>query len=202
MLCALLFVMVHADIILAQDITRNIEGKIVDSIDVPLIGVDILIESESLQGIRGASSNDNGYFHTPNLSVGIYKMSVSMIGFQKVVINDIHIALGATTSLGTIHLKTQSIETEEVIVSGNTTLIDPSSTEYGGILRSKEFKNLPLDRDYKSIVALLPMTNLSYFGDQVNFAGATGNPGFDLLSDYPRTTREYKALAKFRFSHC
>ena len=82
--------------------------------------------------------------------------------------------LGSTTSLGTIVLQQQSIETEEIIISGNKTLIDPTSTEYGGTLRSKDFENLPLDRDYKSIVALLPLANTSYFGDQVNFAGATG----------------------------
>ena len=158
----------------AQDISGNIEGKIVDSLDVPLIGADILAESESLQRTSGASTNNNGYFYIPNLPVGVYKISVSMMGFQKVVITEVHILLGATNSLGTIHLKMQSIETDEVVISGNKVLIDPSSTEYGGILRSNDFKNLPLDRDYKSIVALLPLANTSYFGDQVNFAGATG----------------------------
>ncbi len=172
--CALIFVALQSGMIRAQNITGNIEGKIVDSIDVPLTGADILVEGESLQGIRGASTNDNGYFYIPNLPVGSYKLSVSMIGYQKVIIDEVHIFLGSTTSLGILHLKSHSIETDEIVVSGNKELIDPSSTEYGGMLQSNNFKNLPLDRDYKSIAALLPMANSSYFGDQVNFAGATG----------------------------
>ena len=170
----LVFIIVSWIIIHAQDITGNIEGYIVDSLRTPLVGVNVLLESDNLQGIKGTSTNNNGYFYIPNLPVGVYNISVSMMGFQKVVITEVHILLRATNSLGTIHLKMQSIETDEVVISGNKVLIDPSSTEYGGILRSNDFKNLPLDRDYKSVVALLPLANTSYFGDQINFAGATG----------------------------
>ena len=170
----LLFLTFNSILAFGQDITGNIEGRIADTTDSPLTGVNILLESENLQGIRGSSSDINGYFQVLALPSGKYKIKVSMVGYQKIIYTDVHILLGATTSLGTIILHQQSIETDEVVVSGNKVLVDPSSTEYGGTLRSKDFANLPLDRDYKSMIALMPQANYSFLGDQVNIAGATG----------------------------
>ena len=160
--------------ILPQSITGNLEGRIIDSLGTPLGGVNILLESENLQGIRGSSSDINGYFHVLALPTGKYKVEITMVGFQKVVYTDIHILLGSTTSLGTIILQQKSIETNEVIVSGNKVLIDPNSTAYGGTLRSKDFENLPIERNYQNIISLLPQANLSYYGDGVNIGGSTG----------------------------
>ncbi len=167
-----LILLLFLKISFAQDITGSLEGKVFDSTGTPLSGVNILLGSENLQGTRGTSTDERGYFQIIALPVGVYQVQITMVGFKKTVYTDIHILLGSTTSLGTIVLQQQSIETEEIIISGNKTLIDPTSTEYGGTLRSKDFENLPLDRDYKSIVALLPQANSSYLGDQVNFAGS------------------------------
>ena len=52
--------------------------------------------------------------------------------------------------------------------------LDPTSTTYGGNLRSNDFEKLPIDRSYKSIVTLLPQANTSYYGDEANIGGGTG----------------------------
>ena len=53
-------------------------------------------------------------------------------------------------------------------------LIDPVSTSAGGNLTSGTYRALPSDRDYQSIVTLVPGANASSFGDRANLSGATG----------------------------
>ncbi len=48
------------------------------------------------------------------------------------------------------------------------------STTAGGSLTAGVFDNLPVTRDYMSIAALLPNVSVSYLGDGVNIAGASG----------------------------
>ncbi len=161
-------------IALGQDISGNIEGYIVDTLGSPLTGVNILLESENLQGTLGAATNDEGYFRIINLPVGIYIVKISSIGYQKITFQNVQVQLGKTIFLGEIQLKPQNIDLPEVVISGNTLSIDPNSTVVGANLHLKDFERLPLDRNYRSVAALLPMANTSYLGDEINIAGATG----------------------------
>ena len=161
-------------IALGQDISGSIEGYIVDTLGSPLTGVNILLESENLQGTLGAATNDEGYFRIINLPVGIYNVKISSIGYQKITFQNVQIQLGKTIFLGEIQLKSQNIDLPEVFISGNTLSIDPNLTVVGANLHLKDFERLPLDRNYRSVAALLPQANTSYLGDEINIAGATG----------------------------
>ena len=57
------------------------------------------------------------------------------MGFREVIIEDIQIRLGKTTSAGEIKLKQQTYNLPEITVSGEKQVIDPSSSTYGGNLR-------------------------------------------------------------------
>lgn len=159
---------------LAQEITGKIEGRIVDSTGTPLYGVNISLQSENLQGIQGTSTNDDGFFRIFGLPVGFYKVKISFIGYREIVFKNVQISLGKSTNLGEIALKSQTYNLPEVVVSGEKFIIDPVSTTYGGNLNSKSFENLPVDRNYRSMISLLPQANTSYYGDEVNIGGATG----------------------------
>ncbi len=160
--------------VLAQDITGNTEGRVSDTTGVPLPGVNISLQSESLQGTKGTSSDDKGYFYIFALPVGSYEVKISIVGYRDVTIENVQIGLGKTTYLGEIKLKQQAINLPEVTISGEKYIIDPTSTTYGGNIQPKYFDQLPVDRDYKSIVTLLPQANTSFYGDGANIGGATG----------------------------
>ena len=160
-------------LILAQDITGNIEGLIADSTGELLAGVNISLLSAALLGNRGTATNKNGYFQILSLPVGKYTIRITAVGFSLINIEDVEVKLGKTTGLGVIVLKQQAIDLPEISVSGNKPIIDPVSTSYGGNLNSKEFEKFPVDRNYKNIAALLPQANISYYGDKVSFGGAT-----------------------------
>lgn len=158
----------------AQETSGNLEGRVTDTTGIPLSGVNISIQSESLQGIRGTITNDDGYFRIFSLPVGDYIVRISIVGYRDVVIEDVQIRLGKTNNLGEVRLESQTIKLPEVTVSGEKQIIDPTSTNYGGNLSSKDFSQLPIDRNYKNIVTLLPHANASYYGDEANIGGGTG----------------------------
>jgi hypothetical protein len=161
--------------ILAQSVTGNLEGRITDTTGSPLAGVNILLQSESLQGARGTATSHDGYFRFLSLPTGIFSIKVSSVGFRPLLISKVSVSLGKTTNIGVLHLKQEAVSLPEITVSGEKPIIDPVSTTYGGNIRAASFEQLPTERDYADIATLLPQTNVSYYyRDKANIGGATG----------------------------
>ncbi len=171
----LLFIFLGTNNLSAQSTTANLEGWILDSNNNPVATANIIVSSSDLQGSRGISTDERGYFRITSIPIGIYSIKISHISYQKVTINNINLYLGQTTSLGEIHLQQSTIETSEVIVSAGKPLIDTRSTTNGKSLSAKQFEQLPIERNYFHVAELLPNANLSYKKDVgTNFAGGTG----------------------------
>ncbi len=158
----------------SQDITGSLTGQVSNTLGAAVTGVNISVQSDNLQGIKGTATDKNGFFRIIKLPPGIYKIRLSSVGFREVLIEDVQIILGKTTNLGEIKLKEEAVTLPEINVSGKRSVIDPVSTSYGGNINSKSFEQLPVDRNYVNIATLLPQANTSYYGDQPNIGGATG----------------------------
>jgi hypothetical protein len=160
--------------IMPQDITGNLNGQVIDSVGVPVSDVDIIISGSSLQGTRGASTDKHGYFIIRELPAGLFNLIVSAVGYQTLTFYDVNIQLGKTTTLGIIKLRQSTFQTSEVIVYDKKSVIDPTSTTVGGNLSHKTFNALPTDRNFRSMISLIPQVNTSYLGDEANISGSTG----------------------------
>jgi len=106
--------------------------------------------------------------------VGEYTVKLSHLSYQEQTIAGVRVRLGQTTTLGDVRLSEQVYEQPAVEVSAKVPLIDPRSTETGGVLNTKEYSALPIERDYRSVATLLPQVSPSYLGDGMNVAGSTG----------------------------
>ena len=158
----------------AQHVTGDLQFIVTDSLGEPLPGVNAIVTGSHVQGDRGAASDNLGYCNVLALPPGIVTVRLSHAGYQPVVFDNVLIQLGKTTGLGEIRLRQRTLDMPELVISGQRATIDPSTTTYGSNLRPSDFENLPVDRNYRSMVSLLPQANTSYFGDEVNVAGATG----------------------------
>ena len=79
----LLFFMFPVGILFAQDLT--ISGKIVDSQDVGVSFVNILLFSEESENpIKGTTTSNSGEFELSKINVGSYKIKINHIGYQKI----------------------------------------------------------------------------------------------------------------------
>ena len=158
----------------AQETTGNIEGRVLDERRSPLAQAHLLVAGPALQGKRVAWTDDQGYFRVPALPVGLYIATVSGMTYRSVTFENVRVQLGATTTLGNIRMDIAAHEVQGTTTVAARQLIDPASTSVGGNLTSGTYTALPSDRDYQSIVTLVPGANGSSFGDRANLSGATG----------------------------
>jgi hypothetical protein len=170
----LIVIISNIHLAIPQEVTGNLEGRVLDSKNATVPGVTIIVTSPSLQGERGVSSDKNGFFRLLLLPSGKYTVNISHVAFHTLTINDVHIRLGKTTAVGDVILQESTVGMPEVVISGERPLIDPNSTTSGLNLTREKFEDLPLDRNYRSLSTILPEASLSYYGDEVNISGATG----------------------------
>jgi hypothetical protein len=159
----------------AQEITGNIEGLLEDENGDPVAFANAVVSGPSLQGSRGVMSTADGYFGVFKLPVGTYTVSISHVSYKPATVEDVIVRLGRTTTLGMVQLKAALFEAPAIIVTERKKLIDPLTLAIGTNLTSDEFRELPINRDYKTITTLVPLVNESFQGDESNFAGSTGH---------------------------
>jgi outer membrane receptor for ferrienterochelin and colicin len=159
----------------SQEVTGNLEGRILQVEGKPLAQVNITIHGPSLQGQRGTASDHDGYFRLLRLPVGAYTVKLSHVAHQEVSYENIPIRLGKTTTLGEVRLQSRMVEMAEVVVSGERPVIDPTTTTIGENLQPETFNNLPVERNFRTIPTLVPQANTSFYGDEANISGSTGS---------------------------
>jgi len=158
----------------AQQVTGDIQGRILGSGGQPIAEVQVTATSPSLQGNRQTLSDARGRFILQSLPTGSYSIGIRRIGYGPLRFQDISVRLGSTTSLGDVPLEAQAVEIPEVVVSAATPVIDPVSAASGATLDSSQFLSLPSDRSFRSLIAYVPQANVSFYGDGVNVGGSTG----------------------------
>lgn len=158
----------------SQAVTGELEGWVVDPAGNPLAEALVTTEGPRLQLPRTAQSDPRGYFRIQAVPSGLYTVRLRLIGRRPIALQHVMVALDRTTSLGVIRLEPRAVELPEIIVSGERPVIDPSTTALATNLQAEDFSPLPVERNYRSIVALAPQANASFLGDETNIAGASG----------------------------
>ena len=158
----------------AQDITGALQGTVVSPEGKPAPEVRISVTGPYLQGSRETLTDHDGFFQFLILPPGKYALHVTRIGLRTLDVRDIVVELGRTAAVGPLRLETQPIELKPVEVQAHGLSIDPVHTTAGGTLEARDYAALPVERDYKSLIAVLPQANDSHRGDPINVGGSTG----------------------------
>jgi hypothetical protein len=161
--------------LLAQEVSGNLQGRVVALKSEPVADVRVTVAGPSLQGTRTTQTDARGFFQLLALPAGGYTVRLARIGFRPVVFESVPVRIGATTNLGLVTLEPQAVELGEIAVNAQRLSIDPASTTIGANVDAATYDALPVGRDYRSVVEFLPHANTSYYpGDPVNIGGATG----------------------------
>jgi hypothetical protein len=158
----------------AQAVTGSLEGRIVSTQGEPLEHAVVTVSGPFLQGTRSTPADAAGHFQLLALPPGEYELRLVHIGYRPVAIQRVVVELGHTTGLETLAMTPQTVELEPIVVTAQAISIDPVHTTVGGTLDATDYASLPVDRDYKSLITILPHANESTRGDPVNVAGSTG----------------------------
>jgi len=160
--------------IAAQQTTGDIQGRVLGAGSQPLFDVQVTVTSPSLQGDRRTRSDDRGVFRLLGLPPGAFTLRLTRIGYRPVAIEKVAVRLAHTTAVGEVTLPEQATELPPLVVTADRPAIDPLTTTVGTEVSARAIEHLPVGRDYRSIITLLPQANESYLGDGVNVAGGTG----------------------------
>ena len=158
----------------AQITQGDIRGRLVTRGIGPVAGAQVSATGAELLGDRRASSAGDGVFVLIGLPPGTYILRIQSIGYRTVVIDKVVVRLGSTTGLGDVAMEPAAVQLAAVTVTAPRVTVDPVRTTIGGTLEAEDYAALPAERDYKSLIAILPHVNASYYGDPVNVGGSTG----------------------------
>jgi len=148
LLCVLMLVCTTTST--SKHTTGGLQFRVVDSLCQAVRDVNVAISGPHIQGIRGGVSDDRGSCTILALPPGRVSVTITHAAYQAVTIENVFIQLARTTHLGDIRLDPKIHELPEVIVAGDKPLIDPTTSSYGGNLRSSDFENLPVECNYRS----------------------------------------------------
>ncbi|HEY7162276.1 MAG TPA: carboxypeptidase regulatory-like domain-containing protein, partial [Acidobacteriota bacterium] len=136
-----------------------IVGHITDSEGGPVPGVKVTAAS-SERGESVTYTDKEGYYRFPVLSPGTYEIKSELEGFQTVVRSDVRLFVGKTA---TVDMTISGSVEEAVVVTGETPLIDATTTASSKTVPIETIENLPKTSFALDLFTLTPgIGDLSY----------------------------------------
>ncbi|SDF36093.1 TonB-dependent receptor [Cellulophaga baltica] len=178
---------------LSQVTTSNIKGLIIDDVNEPLFGANIVAVHTPTGTTYGAISNEDGRFNLLNLRVGgPYEVSISYVGYKTQSKSDVYLTLGQTFNVNvTLASDSQALQ-EVVVVSDQSGTFGSDRTGAETSVGRRELTRLPtISRSASDFTRLEPTASGNSFGgrnDQYNnfsLDGAIFNNPFGLDSPTP-----------------
>ena len=140
LLFALMAVSVVPAMAQSQAINGTIEGTLKDAQGGVLPGVTVTLTNVDTGAQRVVTTDSNGTFRAPLLSLGDYKVTMELTGFAKHERNAITLGAGQTVTLNDT-MKVGASET--VTVTSEAPVVDLGKVDVGRNITEAEMRNLP-----------------------------------------------------------
>ena len=165
--------------------TGTINGKVVDPSDAVLPGVTVTISAPQMQGEQTAVTNADGNYRFPGIPPGTYRVTYELPGFAQVVREGIRVTLGFTATLN-VTMQVSGLQ-ETVTVTGDSPVVDVSSTKTSTNYDYKELASIPSARDMWAILAESPGVTMARIDVGGSAAGTqSGYRTYDARGDQNR----------------
>lgn len=139
----------------AQQITGNIRGTVTDPTGAVIVGAAVTAQRTETGLSRIAITDHTGNYILLELPIGHYRLQVTAKGFQEYVQDGITLNVNETASVSP-RLKVGS-EKQQVLVSADAEMIEPTVTSMGKVVQQRELENLPLNgRNFAQLGLLQP----------------------------------------------
>jgi type 1 fimbria pilin len=134
--------------------TGVISGTVTDNTRAMLPGVTVTVSGSSVMGAPSTTTNENGAFRIPSLPPGEYTVKFELTGFGTVIREGIRVGVGFTATVNT-EMNLASVA-ESVTVSGQSPVVDLTSTTQATRFDDEVLASLPGARDYWAVLAQTP----------------------------------------------
>jgi Carboxypeptidase regulatory-like domain len=166
----------------AQQFPGRITGTVRDAQGAVVAGASLKLANPSTGQERTATSDENGDFNFPELSLGTYTLTISKDGFKTAILSDITTSNEQVNTVAPV-LSVGSVSTE-VQVSAAPVLLQTESDTAGGELSEQQVISLPIgNSDYTRLALVLPgavqNSNFAFAQYSINGSRARSN-GFNI----------------------
>ncbi len=141
----------------AQEITGTIVGTVRDSAGAVVPGATVTIKDSTKNGlvVRTITTNEDGDFNAPGISISIYQIVVEAKNFKKTIKNEVKLDLGQRRTVD-ITLEAGKID-ETVTVEADPVAVDLQSATSGTVINGDQVREIPINnRNFVQLVALAP----------------------------------------------
>jgi carboxypeptidase family protein/TonB-dependent receptor-like protein len=138
-----------------QGAVSEVNGSVVDSSQALLPGVTITLVEETTGLTRSVVSNDRGGFVAIAVTPGRYTIKAELAGFQTQTRSGMTVAVGQALTIN-FTLPVGQL-TDQVVVTGEAPLIEPTQTQIGTNMSQTDIENLPMQgREQFALMQLVP----------------------------------------------
>src|SRR6266571_75673 len=139
---------------LAQGATAQISGTVKDQSGAVLPGAEVTVTQTETGATRMVVSSETGSYVLPNLTVGPYKLEVSLPGFRTFVQTGIVLQVNSSPVVNAVLAVGQVAETVEV--QANAAMVETRSTGIGQVIENARILELPLVG--RQVTDLIPLS--------------------------------------------
>jgi hypothetical protein len=137
----------------------TITGEVKDTSGASVAGAAIVVRNIATNGVRTATTNEEGVYTIPALVPGLYEARAEKAGFKVANRTGIELQVQQTARID-FGLEVGQVS-ETVEVSANAALLTTENATVGAVIEQKRITDLPLNgRNFLSLVALSP--NVTY----------------------------------------
>jgi hypothetical protein len=167
-----LLVMVFFINAFSQVTTSGLKGRIVDEKNEALPGASVIAIHTPSGSQYGIITNENGRFSLNNMRVGgPYQVTVSFVGFQPQVYDDINLSLGNVTDINITLSPTVTSLNEVVVSASKNNIINSERTGAAINVSNQMVGSVPsISRSLRDYTKISPLANTA--GSGTSFAGS------------------------------
>ena len=163
-LAALVLACAFANPAIAQQTTGTISGRVLDAQGSAVPGVTVTARNTDTGFVRTEVSDAEGAYRLQALPVGTYDLAAELSGFNKFERKALVVNVGQNVALD-VTMAVAGV-TESVVVTGETPLINTTSSEVGGVVDVTSIESLPLNgRQFANLAASIPGVGLGFHSD-------------------------------------
>jgi outer membrane receptor protein involved in Fe transport len=150
-----------------------IEGTVTDESGAVLPGVNVTIRNTGTGIVRETQTDAAGVYRAPLLPVGNYEVTAALTGFATTKRPNLTLGIGQVLRAD-LTLKVASAQ-EEITVTAEAPIIEPSRTHQASTVGERAVANLPVNgRNFIDFVLTTPGVNRDVRGGDISFAGQRG----------------------------
>ena len=150
-------VILVANLSLFGQTTGSIAGTVTDSNGAVVSGAKVTVAAPSGTEFT-VSTNENGAFRVPALSVGLYSVTITGANFKKTIIENVKVDIGLPTTANAV-LEIGNVS-ETVTVTGGGEVLQTQTATVGTTITGRQIKETPIaSRDALDLVGMLPGTS-------------------------------------------